>query len=1018
MPASPATQPAWQPRFRRPQLRHASVIIPRTGQRVRGSAALHATQDSPNDQTPLLLRSSSPLRPPENKWAKRARVVKTDFSTFFASETGKGVLKCSLAYLLGTLATFVPPIAALLGQQDGKHTVATITVYFHPARTGGSMLYALVCASIAFLYAAIISIMSMGVSVFFDDVVHLLPVGHAIVLLVFCGGGLGLVGWVKQKMGDPLVNVGCSLASLAIVTVLTKEGAVQRGDISLVKIAQVLKMLLMGIIATVTVCFIVYPVSARTKLRQALIEATDSLSDMLRIITESFLEGFEDSLERKEFLDVSQHNKAASANIDKLLREAKFEHYVVGTENEYRLEKELALCIQDLAQNIGGLRSAAALQFGLLKQSYHPTPSSLSSGGNSEPPNYEMIPSIFSPASTIREQITPSEVTDDEAEAGQLAPSELPGVSRMDSSMDIEPRSPAEIFEKFIFHLGPSMRSLIYTLKEILGELPYGPAPDFKIATNNKFRISLDRALDLYRHSRNEALNAIYMRKDLMKVSSAEVKADLEEVAASCGHFSFSLQEFAEELKDFLDILDKLQLEVEERPGGRSWNWLKPWQPRQKDNGRDISNVDGSIPSMDPNLMSTEPADKSKIKESFRFRLWKALRLFRRDETKFAIKVGAGAALYALPAFLPSTRPIYSRWRGEWGLLSYMFVCSMTIGASNTTGYARFFGTCLGASCALAVWYVTRANVFGLALLGWAMSAWTAYIIIGQGRGPMGRFIMLTYNLVVLYSYSLSLKDSNNDQDEGGDSPLVTNIALHRVVAVSSGIVWGIFITRVIWPISARRKLKDGLSLLWLRMSIIWKRDPLSAVTQGGSVNAYYSTKEKLELQRFLARLETLRTAANYEFSIKRPFPDASYGALLSRTRRMLDAFQAMNLEIMKNLTASEGEAALLRHTLQDRKQLSARITHLLAVLASSMKLGYQLNDAPPDIDHSRDRLLARLHHCRKDESVSRLITDEDYALLYAYVLVTGQLRNEIMAVIDEVSALFGVVNEDILALH
>ncbi|QVM07464.1 hypothetical protein D8B26_002164 [Coccidioides posadasii str. Silveira] len=1013
MPSSSTTQPAWRPRLRRPQLRQATVIIPRTGQRVRGTDSLDVILDSPDDQTPLLPQNERPSRISNTKWLRRVNDAKASILTFFASETGRGVLKCSLAYLLGTLATFVPPIAALLGQQDGKHTVATITVYFHPARTRGSMLYALVCASVAFMYALLISIMSMGVSVFFEDAVQFLPLGHAIVVFVFCGGGLGLVGWVKQKMGDPLVNVGCSLASLAIVTVLTKEGAVQRGDISFVKISQVLKMLLMGIFATMAVCFIIFPISARTKLRQALIEATDSLSDMLNVITESFLEGSEELLEQDEFRDVFERYNGSSRDIDKLLKESKFEHYVAGTGNEYRLEKKLALCIQDLAQNIGGLRSAAALQFGLLKQSYGPIHSTGIQKGSSTSRADEMLSSIFSPTSTIRDYPSPSEgITEN---AGHSTPA----LTRMDSGTNTGPNSPADIFENFIFHLGPSMKSLAYTLREILGELPYGPAPDFKIAINNKFRISLDRALDLYRTSRNDALNAIYMQKDFIRVKSAEVEADLEEVAASCGHFSFSLQEFAEELKDFLDILDELQLEVEERPGGRSWTWLMPWRSRPKTNGDDDM-TDPSIPisSIDPKLMSVSPTGTSGPKENLRYRLWKALRLFRRDETKFAIKVGAGAALYALPAFLHSTRPIYSHWRGEWGLLSYMFVCSMTIGASNTTGYARFFGTCLGAFCALAAWYVAHANVFGLAFLGWAMSLWTAYIIIGQGRGPMGRFIMLTYNLVVLYSYSLSLQDSNNDQDEGGESPLVADIALHRVVAVSSGIIWGIFITRIIWPISARRKLKDGLSLLWLRMSIIWKRDPLSTMTQGGSAIAYYTTKEKLELQRFLARLETLRTAANSEFSLKRPFPNASYGTLLSRTRRMLDAFQALNLEIMKNLTASEGEAAMLRHTLQDRRQLSARITHLLAILASSMKLGYQLYDAPPDIDHSRDRLLARLHHYRKDESASRLTTDEDYALLYAYVLVTGQLRNEIMAVIDEVSRLFGVVNEDIIALH
>jgi hypothetical protein len=318
-------------------------------------------------------------------------------------------------------------------------------------------------------------------------------------------------------------------------------------------------------------------------------------------------------------------------------------------------------------------------------------------------------------------------------------------------------------------------------------------------------------------------------------------------------------------------------------------------------------------------------------KQKIRYRLWKALRVLRRDDTKFALKVGTGAALYALPSFLKSTRPFYAHWRGEWGLLSYMLVCSMTIGASNTTGYARFLGTSLGAICAVTAWHAVGANVFALALVGWAMALWTAYIILAKGRGPMGRFIMLTYNLCVLYAYSLSHKDSNDDQDEGGDNPIITEIALHRVVSVLSGIIWGIFITRIIWPISARRKLKDGLSLLWLWMSVIWKRDPLSAIILGRTAVSYFTPGEKLELQRFLARLEALQLAAQSEFELKGPFPDTAYGKLLSRTRKMLDAFQAMNLEITKNLTASHGEMAVLRYTLRERMQLSARISHLLS---------------------------------------------------------------------------------------
>jgi hypothetical protein len=119
---------------------------------------------------------------------------------------------------------------------------------------------------------------------------------------------------------------------------------------------------------------------------------------------------------------------------------------------------------------------------------------------------------------------------------------------------------------------------LAFTLKEIFKEIPFGPAPSYKVSVNGRLRISLDRALDLYKESREKTLASLYQQKETMKLKTHEAEADLEEVSASCGHFSFSLLEFGEQLQEMLAILDELQLEVEERPRGRSWSWLKFWQ--------------------------------------------------------------------------------------------------------------------------------------------------------------------------------------------------------------------------------------------------------------------------------------------------------------------------------------------------------------------------------------------------------------------------------------------------------
>lgn len=137
---------------------------------------------------------------------------------------------------------------------------------------------------------------------------------------------------MKQKLGNPLVNVACSLASLGIITVLTKEGSVQEGEFSPDKIIQVLKMVSMGVIATTIVCFVLFPISARKELRQNLRELTDSFGDMLAMITRGFLTGSEEELEQRGFQEASDRYKAFNTSLSKHHSEAKWEHYVYGTE--------------------------------------------------------------------------------------------------------------------------------------------------------------------------------------------------------------------------------------------------------------------------------------------------------------------------------------------------------------------------------------------------------------------------------------------------------------------------------------------------------------------------------------------------------------------------------------------------------------------------------------------------------------------------------------------------------------
>jgi hypothetical protein len=126
------------------------------------------------------------------------------------------------------------------------------------------------------------------------------------------------------------------------------------------------------------------------------------------------------------------------------------------------------------------------------------------------------------------------------------------------------------------------MKSLAYTLQVILDELPFGPGPNYQVAFPDPFNNSLAEAIDLYSKSRAEALELLRRSKDLDKNRPECVAADFEEVAASCGHFSFSLEDFAREMQTYLNILDELKVEVEGNKT-RSWQWIRFWGSSRRD---------------------------------------------------------------------------------------------------------------------------------------------------------------------------------------------------------------------------------------------------------------------------------------------------------------------------------------------------------------------------------------------------------------------------------------------------
>src|SRR5437762_2945423 len=115
----------------------ASVIIPATGERIRSVFTFNrgrrgGRQDGgahddieAEQEMPLLAHrrrtstSSTALR------LSQMRIKTRKFTDWLLRNKAHLVFKCSIAYLIGSMATFAGPIAALLGKSGGKHLVAT-----------------------------------------------------------------------------------------------------------------------------------------------------------------------------------------------------------------------------------------------------------------------------------------------------------------------------------------------------------------------------------------------------------------------------------------------------------------------------------------------------------------------------------------------------------------------------------------------------------------------------------------------------------------------------------------------------------------------------------------------------------------------------------------------------------------------------------------------------------------------------------------------------------------------------
>ncbi|KAG7884172.1 hypothetical protein KL938_002044 [Ogataea parapolymorpha] len=950
--------------------RRSSIIMADTGQKIQRSYSFW-------DQTQDEIELESQIENNRPKLEDSNQGLQGRVKSMIFSDTCKGVLKGALAYFVASWAVYSKTLSSILGNADSKHLICTIVVYFHPTRTKGSMIQSLIFVILALSFAFSISVILMSISAKSYNM-ESPELGYGIDLVFSCAA-LGLISLTKQWVSKPTFNTACSLSAIVIISCVIKEGSQDGSVVPWTKIGSIFRIVLAGCIVSALTCYLLWPTSAEVKLKQHLNENANLQSRLLKIVSRSFL-GY-DHIGSTETNVLVEKVKSSLKNLKKYLEEAKFELYLKGKEKEYHLLEDLVESCGKLWMTMAGMRMSVEFKYELLDTGNHV---------QTETTSLRSYYSEQFDGNTSNE----SDFDDDEAVA----------------------INSKDLFDLFVYYLGPSIKSFSYTVRQILSGVPFNSENEIEPAVE-QYSKSLSLAKDLYSENQLKALKKLY-EQDLFKTETDfDSKVDQEEVAASCGNFSFLLLEFSSELFEYLRILKELNA-VSTHNDTKSFEFLKFWKrsfplssttPRRSTINDMISRIQGTN-------------EDYSAKMSLNYRVWRIVKILRSVDVQFGLRVGIGSLFIAIFAYIDKTKDFFDDWRGEWALVTFCIIMNKSVGGTTMTIKWRFLGTFLGAFTAYCVWVLLYPSALLMAVVGFLFSIGCFYIIINwEANNAFGRFILLTYNLTVLYSWTMANKviDKVPDyDDEGGDNPIIFEIAIHRFLGVSFGVIWALIVTMSLFPNSARSRIRRGLSILWLRMGIIWHSGPLAYEVDEHNEYKLIGIRDRKTIHMIMSELETLVKQAPMEIRLKGPFPIGIYEKLLISTSRIIDAFENLNsiIEINKKLTPSEH--SVLQSLAGEMSELENRVFLIFYMLASAMKLGFPLANKPASTEHSKERMLAKMSEIRKrSTSEKQVLSDEDFVLLYTYNLVTNSITNELDVLLGLVADLYGRVSEETLEL-
>ncbi|KAF7730274.1 hypothetical protein EC973_002517 [Apophysomyces ossiformis] len=320
---------------------------------------------------------------------------------------------------------------------------------------------------------------------------------------------------------------------------------------------------------------------------------------------------------------------------------------------------------------------------------------------------------------------------------------------------------------------------------------------------------------------------------------------------------------------------------------------------------------------------------------------------------RYAIKFTVAMELLAMMAWLPvpGVNDLYNNNHGQWALLSAMVVFNFTIGATAVQSAFRVIATIIGAVfgyiCLLAGHRNENPYVVAVMTLIFQIPLW--YMLLGSPYPRIGFISLLTMAVITSTGYMDTFQ-------EGIFAPV-----WKRTITSIFAILVVMLIDQLLWPVWARKMGRKYLGDLLIATGIQYSK-VLSLVCQENTQSyRYHSTLEdalehsKILQRQYAVTQEMLVLAASEPRLTKGPFPRDTYRRILEHEKKIL--YWIDHLMKAQGFINVYVRSQIMRPLNVYRKELAAAVHLYLFTLGSSLRTKSSLPASLPSAELARRTL-------------------------------------------------------------